>query len=269
MVSLTLSALSVGWAVLSHHLVGSRVKMSLSRGIVTHRDAWATSHNATWTSDRMPAQMMLEQGLWEDVAVIEIANVGRAPLTVSNIGISIKTEKRGFGRNRTGSHDWTLIGLELKECLGPQEANTRLQAGEATRLVIPMYETNQWLQDQLQKQVRLSIRSICTVPLNRRRRSSWRKRWKITSSQLGTFRYAPTTSDTELYRLLLAHVPDRRPSSAYQAFLEVRPVADQGVSAIAEALRPTLGLNGFKLGLTIKQMGLGPWPESNESPKGQ
>jgi len=130
MVSLAGAALSVGWTVMSHYLVGARIKLSLTRGIVTHMSALATSYKATWTSDHMPRQMMLDQGLWEDVTVVEIANIGRAPLTVSSIGLSIKTEKRGLRRHKTGTTTWSFPGVvEITERHGGRRPTAKFLTG--------------------------------------------------------------------------------------------------------------------------------------------
>ena len=217
---LGIGLVSLAWQFVQHFLAGPRVRIALKPGVLTHVNALITRDSGSArSSDKVPDRAMLNQGLWENVAVVQVENRGRIPISVSHVSLrfeSTRIRRRGLWRwaKRT---NFVVPGLAAHGSVS-EDTPQRLDVGEMRQWIFPMCSIEEWIEHEAREHGSLRLRAVAHSG-TRASVSSPSQLWIFEPEWRGRFRYAPLDEGTKLFRVLLESVIDGTPSSAYEAYI--------------------------------------------------
>lgn len=176
--ALLIAIISVGvaaggllWQLIFYHLSGSRLEVRLSPVLVDERSVIKEGPESGWKKGPPPFPEAI--GPWViDLAHVRVTNVGRTPVSVSDVSLD-------FGRYRWFRHRSRIrmSNVPVSVLKGREETAVRLDAGESTSNYFDIWplieEARKW------KHGVLTVRASAQPAARRPKRSRWRRRWRI------------------------------------------------------------------------------------------
>lgn len=237
LLALSLSVAVAVWQLLQYALEGGRVRVRMTPGLLG--DYYL--HNAnTWEN---LGKLAAKRGGWHvEVAVIEVENLGRTAVTVSDVALDLGplTWWRPWGR-------WWVVPLALEGHEAATMSKHRLEPFDSVRYI---YEVWPVLAPSIgegpQHKRPLRVRATVRVAGKRwRRLSPWRRGWRVLPRQVSLLP-APLEVGMAAYRAMWRHVDEESHGrmSCIPVALEVRkrfPL--NGPAPTAEQLKDVLQQN--------------------------
>lgn len=216
--SACISLVSLVWNLTLYRLSGARLVVRLTPAILTAQGHLLRGPEKGWSGQIPESFGNVDRDHFVDLAIIKVTNVGRTPVSVSDITLD-------FGRSgwRPGwRHTVGGAPIPIHEC-SEVAGDVRLEAGSGVSVAIDHQPLIDYGLQHRSKRSR-SIRATATAAGRRPTRSSWRRRW---SQGDDSKRYYPAVA-----------TPER------QAFVEVfRAVQPHDISKVYEAWIATTGLS--------------------------
>lgn len=210
MVSLT----GLIWQLALYTLSGSRLDVRLIPAVLTAHGHILRGPDRGWRTDLTDElSTRLEDG-YVDLAQIQVVNIGRTPVSVSDICLD-------FGRARLRPRSRHTISGRLVPVHGGAEDATsyRLEAGSTVTLlmdVVPLVEHERRTFPR-SRSVRASARPAGRRPV----RSPWRCRWKLSKGRKVGWPFSEPTADLYAFREVFRVVYPRDVTKLYDAWVEV------------------------------------------------
>lgn len=159
------------WQLILFRLSGSRLEVRLSPVLVDERSVIKEGPESGWK--RGPPPFPEPIGPWViDLAHVRVTNVGRTPVSVSDISLDFGRRRRFRPRGRI-----RMSNVPVSVLKGREETAARLDAGESTSNYFDVWplieEARKW------KQGVLTVRASAEPAARRPKRSRWRRRWSI------------------------------------------------------------------------------------------
>jgi hypothetical protein len=239
--SAAISLASLAWNLTLYRLSGARLNVRLIPAILTAQGTLMRGPDKGWRKS-IPDEFAngIDRDLFVDLAIIKVTNVGRAPVSVSDISLD-------FGR--WGWRPWwrhTIGGtpIPIHEC-SAVKGDVRLEAGATISVAI---DSRPLIDHGLSRSSRgkRSIRATATAAGRRPTRSAWRRRW--THRNLSKRYYSADPSPerdafVEVFRAVYPHDP----AKVYHAWTATTALllrdADADASAIANEISEALELD--------------------------
>lgn len=239
--SAAVSLASLVWNLTLYRLSGARLNVRLIPAILTEQGTLMRGPDKGWRKS-IPDEFAygIDRDLFVDLAIIKVTNVGRAPVSVSDISLD-------FGRS--GWRPWwrhTIGGtpIVIHEC-SAVKGDVRLEAGATISIAVDSRPLINHGLARSSKGAR-SIRATATAAGRRPTRSAWRRRW--THRNLSK-RYYPAEPSperdafVEVFRAVYPHDPTK----VYWAWTATTALllrdADADASAIAIEISEALDLD--------------------------
>ena len=167
------SALAL-WQLLKHVLEGGRVRVRMRAGL---HDEYVLRHGGSW-SDLIKSNK--HYGGWPlEVAVIEVENLGRTAVTVSEVALDLGRPARWRLRRHTvGPHPMKAPDARTEETFRLEPFDRATYVFDVWRVLAPA-----WGDDAPARPLRLRG-SVRVAGKRFRRRSPWRKGWRVTPGQV-------------------------------------------------------------------------------------
>lgn len=187
------------WTIAQYLLEGARVRVRMNAAVL---DEYAIRRSVkSWTTVEHMAR--LEGGWYIEAVEIEIENVSRSALTVSDVSLDLgRTRRFGLGRRTIGPYP-------LSAPDATQERSTRLEPFARCSYVFDVWralravEKDKFAAVQFPVRVRASVRVAGRI---RRRRSPLRRGWVVAPGQM-TFFSGPTEIGLAAWQSLFRHLP--------------------------------------------------------------
>lgn len=241
--SACISLAGLAWNLALYRLSGARLNVRLIPAMLTAQGTLMRGPDKGWRKS-IPDEFSdgVDRELFVDLAIIKVTNVGRAPVSVSDISLD-------FGRS--GWRPWwrhTISGtpIPIHEC-SAVDGDVRLEAGASVSVAIDSRPLIDHCLSRTSKGKR-SIRATATAAGRRPTRSAWRRRW--THRNLSK-RYYPagSTPEREAFVEVFRAVYPHDPAKVYEAWVAVTSLLLRDVnaeaSAIADEIAGALGLDDF------------------------
>ncbi len=238
--SAAISLTGLAWQLTLYRLSGARLSVRLRPVVRNALGNIARGPERGWSSMPAPfSEMNLDEG-FVDLAEIRVVNIGRAPVTVSDITLDFGWSKRPWWRHTVGG---TPIGMfDAVDAAGAH----RLEVGAS----LTMFVDHTMLIDAVRRdrpEVR-AVRASAQGAGKRATRSPWRRRWKLSHTAGHTWPYpAEKSSDIEAFRLIFRTVYPRDVAKVYDAWISLgalylgdRSITKPSGLEIAEALAEVL-----------------------------
>lgn len=238
---LSISLISLAWQFTQHFLAGPRLSVSLKPAFVTHVGALITRDTGTSrSSDHVPHRAMLDQGLWENVGVIQVQNNGRLGISISHVSLTFEDLHIWRRRPRRWAKrtDFVVPGLDMFDSVidgGPQH----LAIGEMRQWIVPLSSVEEWIEKEAIDRP-LRLRAVAHAG-TRSSMSKPNRLWHFKPQWIGRFQYAPVDDGTRLFRRLLAAVEERNPSAAYMAYRSLTSMESSDPMDVARELEAYVG----------------------------
>ena len=199
-VALAVSLAVAGWQVLQYVLEGGRVRVRMQPGLLTDYILYTSS---TWRDVHDKSK---GEGGWPvEVAVINIENLGRTPVTISQVSLDLGRPRRWKRARHT---------ISPRPIKGPQatlKGTARLEPFDSQTFIFDIWgclTPSRGLDKKKTPKFPLRVRAACHVAGKRRmRRSPWRTGWPV---QPGQRVFVPELVEIGLmtYRALWRHTHD-------------------------------------------------------------
>lgn len=251
--SVCISLAGLAWNLTLYRLSGARLNVRLIPAMLTAQGTMMRGPDKGWRTS-IPDEFAdgVDRELFVDLAIIKVTNVGRAPVSVSDISLD-------FGRS--GWRPWwrhTISGtpIPIHEC-SAVDGDVRLEAGASVSVAIDSRPLIDHGLSRTSKGKR-SIRATATAAGRRPTRSAWRRRW--THRNLSKRYYpAESTPEREAFVEVFRAVYPHNPAKIYQVWAATTALllgdADADATAIANEVAEVLGLDHFgSLGFVIAGM---------------
>jgi hypothetical protein len=230
-VSLALSISGFIWQLALYRLSGARIRIVIARAVMTHRGAVLAGHRGRWPKLSMDMAFLSEGDLWVELARIDVANIGRTAIWVSDIGVD-------FGRDcifKMGQRTRvSLRPLAIGEGLVDNSAK-RLEPGQATVMYFPIVEITDWA-----RKGRRVARGTATLAGRRAKLSPLRHALVTRQGDPGRLPGLCATKEVLVFQLLVNNWPTSDVDQLYEAWLGVwialSPEMQKGT--VEEALEP-------------------------------
>ena len=184
---------SLVWQLVLYKLSGSRLSLKLEVGRL---DTYDTLLRGPRLGARAPAGMSPVSGPAIDVAIITVTNIGRAPVSVSDIGLDT-----GMTRVKWRLHRSSGVGFPIAVHSGAKDTSARLDAGSSIVLIFDAWTV--LLKRREERAPRpLYVRAVATPAGRRKRRSAFRRRWRITTDRLSLWDDVTVDDDARLYHVV-------------------------------------------------------------------
>jgi hypothetical protein len=225
-ISLAVSITGLFWQLAVYWLSGARLEVRLTPMVMNDFAATLRGPDRGWRRESLPPELHGRQfDVWVDLAVVTVTNVGRAPISVSDIGFDIGTQRPVRRWRRHTVQSWPFsVGSSTMSL-----HDVRLESGEATRVVM-----DPWVAIRRRREVRSDRPVIlrATAHAAGRRmatRSRWIRRWKIPLDTLALWPHGDPTprqaAFQEMWRRLKWEDSEASPDLVWY---RVRQVLDDG-----------------------------------------
>ncbi len=185
------------WELLKYVLEGGRVRVRMTPGLL---DDYKLQTASTWKNLGKAAA---ERGGWHvEVAVIDVENLGRTPVTVSGVSLDLGPSKRW--------QPWQRWSIGPRPLEGHEAVTARAYRLEPFDTVRYLYEVWPVLAPSLGEGPArpLRVRASLRVAGKRRpRRSPWRRGWRVRQGQVSLLS-APLEVGMAAYRAMWRHVQE-------------------------------------------------------------
>jgi hypothetical protein len=232
-VSLSVSIVGMIWQLALYRLSGARIRIAITRAVMTHRGMILVGHRGQWPVVSTGAASLQEGDLWVELAKVDIANIGRTAIWASDIGIDFGADgsfKRRF-RMRASCRPLAIAGSLANN------ASRRLEPGEAVVMYVPLVEMIKWARNE-RRSSHVIIRGTATLAGRRAELSPWRHALRVRKGDSGRLPHQQATDEVLVYQALVDHWPTSDVRCLYKAWLDVwnglLPESHEG--ALEEAL---------------------------------
>jgi hypothetical protein len=186
--SACISLAGLAWNLTLYRLSGARLNVRLMPAILTAEGNLMRGADKGWREPVPEPLEGLNRDYFVDLAIIKVTNVGRTPVSVSDISLD-------FGRSgwRPGwRHTVGGTPIPIHEC-SDVKGDVRLEAGSSVSVAIDDQPLIDYALSHSSKW-NISTRATATAAGRRPTRSAWRRRW---SQSDATSRYFPAESTPE------------------------------------------------------------------------
>lgn len=233
LVSVASACVSLGgliWNLLLYRLSGARLNVRLIPAILTAQGTLMRGPDKGWRKS-LPDEFAdgVDRQLFVDLAIIKVTNVGRAPVSVSDISLDFGWSGwRPWWRHTIGG-----TAIPIHEC-SAVKGDVRLEPGSTISIAIdakPLIDHGLSITSRGKR----SIRATATAAGRRPTRSAWLRRW--THRNLSK-RYYPAESSperdafVEVFRAVYPHDPTK----VYRAWTAVTALLLRDAQADARAI---------------------------------
>lgn len=243
-VSVASACVSLGglvWNLILYRLSGARLNVRLIPATLTAQGNLMRGPDKGWRKS-IPEEFANgpDRDLFVDLAIIKVTNVGRAPVSVSDISLD-------FGRS--GWRPWwrhTIGGtpIPIHEC-SVVKGDIRLEAGASVSVAV---DSKPLIEHGLSRTAKgkRSIRATATAAGRRPTRSAWRRRWSHRNLSK-RFYPAPSSPERDAFVEVFRAVYPHDPAKVYRAWTATTALllrdADADASAIANEISEALELD--------------------------
>lgn len=251
--SVCISLAGLVWNLTLYRLSGARLNVRLIPAMLTAQGTLMRGPDKGWRKS-IPDEFAdgVDRELFVDLAIIKVTNVGRAPVSVSDISLD-------FGRS--GWWPWwrhTISGTPIPiHERSAVDGDVRLEAGASVSVAIDSRPLIDHGLSRTSKGKR-SIRATATAAGRRPTRSAWRRRW--THRNLSRRYYpAESTPEREAFVEVFRAVYPHDPAKVYEAWTAVTSLllrdANADAKAVADEIAEILELDAFvSIGFIITGM---------------
>lgn len=239
--SACISLAGLVWNLTLFRLSGARLLVRLTPAILTVHGHLMRGPDRGW---RKPIPESMAEGVdhdhYVDLAIIKVTNIGRSPVSVSDINLD-------FGRSgwRPGwRHTVGGTPIPIHEC-ADVKGDVRLEAGASVTIAIDHQPLIDYALEHSSKFNR-SIRATASAAGRRPTRSKWRRRWSQSNDEKRYYPAAPTPERqafVEVFRAVYPHDAKK----VYEAWTAVTALllrdAKADASAVAEEVERVLELD--------------------------
>ncbi len=213
-VSVTVALTGLAWQLTLYRLSGARLEVRLIPGVVTEVGHLARGPERGWRKAVPPDLNIVGDRPWIDVAIIQVINIGRAPVSVSELGLD-------FGHipwwQPWSRHTITGRPVAIHEGI-KQALEVRLEPGQSATVINDCWPLIEYGRRQ---DKRLAVRGTALPAGRKRNRSRWRRRWRIEPDQKFIWPHGPISDDLWLFQAIWRNVVPIDPSSVYPAWIGV------------------------------------------------
>lgn len=169
-VSAAVTATGLFWQFVLYRLSGPRLAVRLRPALLEDTGTLYHGPERGWGNVDPPEFRI---GPWViDLVRIQVVNVGRAPVAVSEIGIDISRTRRS-GRKRS-----TLRGFPVLVAQGTKEEVVKLDPGDTLWTYFDLWTLTEHARERIPGRS-ITMRATAAPAGRRIRRSPWRTRWSI------------------------------------------------------------------------------------------
>ena len=162
---------SLAWQIVLYRLAGPRLAVHLIPAVLDSEQTLVRGPEQGF-GPSVPDEIVGVLSEWTvDLAEIQVANIGRVPLSLSEISLDLGRQRR-FGRQR-----YTVRGVPVVLHGGRKEETIRLEAGENASVLYDFWPLLKRVRDSGKKWI--SVRASVQPAGRQRKRSSWFRRWVV------------------------------------------------------------------------------------------
>lgn len=151
---------------------------------------------------------------WVDVAVIEIVNIGRAPISLSSISLDVGADPRWRLRRR---HTVGMVPIAVHGGLA-DITEVRLEAAQSAFAILDLWTA---VESARKMRQRVHVRASVLPAGRRAKRSPWRHRWTVGQSQQHLWPFGPEGDQVLLFQAVWRAIAPIKPSAVYEAWLAI------------------------------------------------
>lgn len=207
----TISLVSLVWQLVLFYLSGARLAVRLFPAALTIHGHVLTGPERGWRHAPESLRRTLDDG-FVDLALIRVVNVGRAPVSVSQIALDFGHEGWRFWSRHT------ISGQPVPAGSGATSTEVvRLDVGEACDVYvdhIPLVEHVRATRPHAR-----ALRASAWPAGRRRRRSPWRRRWHIAKGRPLGWPHPTAATDLEAFREVFRVVYPRDVKKLYGSWV--------------------------------------------------
>jgi hypothetical protein len=208
------SLTSLIWQLTLYRLSGPRPVVRLMPAVLTETGHLIKGPPKGWRTSLPPDLNIVDGRPWVDAAVIEVVNIGRAPISVSSIGLDLGANSRWrpWVRHTIAMHSVPVHGASAEA-----EA-VRLKVGQSVTVIVdPWLAIRRARQKGRHARLRASV-----VPAGRHAvRSKWRQRWTVDSEQRYLWPFGPEGDQVDLFQSIWRVVAPYAPEQVYSTWIGI------------------------------------------------
>lgn len=212
--SASVSLTSLLWQLTLYRLSGARLIIRLVPAVLTEVGHIVRGPPKGWRPSMPEGMNIVRDRPWVDVAVIEIVNIGRAPISLSSIHLDVGAAPRWklWKRHTVGTapiavHD----GLE-------EVGEVRLEAARAVSVIFDFWPA---VEAGRRRRNRVHLRASVRPAGRWAKRSPWRHRWTIGPDQDHLWPYGPGGDQVKLFQAVWRAIAPTAPDAVYEAWLSI------------------------------------------------
>lgn len=203
----------VVWQLALYRLSGARLQVRLRPGALTPVGHLVRGRESGWKVPTPGAESVVGDEPWVDVAIIQVTNIGRTAVSVSEVGLDF------------GCHPWwkpwarhvvTGRGIPVHE--GVEGDIFRLEVGASISIIVEPWGLFRAADHPAEE---LRVRASALPAGRRRRRSPRRRQWTIEPEQTSIWPFSAVDQDVELFQALFREVANQDPGQVYQSWIRL------------------------------------------------
>jgi hypothetical protein len=193
------------WQFWLYRLSGPRLVVRLIPAVVDGMGTILRADDRGF-DERMPSEMQQVLIGWTiDLAEVRVTNIGRMPVSVSEIGLDVGRVGPPLRRQRH-----TLRGFPIAIHGGVTDEIVRLESGGSTRLLLDLWPLVENLRRR--QEGNITLRASAQAAGRHAKRSPWRKRWVLAPGRRSFRQDVDVTPEDRAYQALwrsLARTPEK------------------------------------------------------------
>jgi len=206
------------WQLALYKLSGARIEVRLIPGVVTETGNLLRGDPSGWKRSMPESMNIVLDRPWVDVTLIQVINIGRAPVSVSEIGLDFGPEPRWKPWSR-----YVMTSRPIAIHQGnTAEQQLRLEAGQAATTIIDCWPL---INHAKGPKSGVSVRGTVLPAGRRRKRSPWRRRWKIGANHRALWPHGPESDEVSLFQAVWRNVAPVAPQDVYGAWISISQIA--------------------------------------------
>ncbi len=209
--ALVIAGISLAVSITQYRLSGARLTVRLAPVALTPSGTAIRGPDAGWTSELPEGFPLPEYQVWSDLAVVVVTNVGRSPISVSQVGLDIGAPTWWKPWNRhfvTGEPVPVIRGLTEAE-------DVRIESGQAVRVYLDLWGLVGGLRRRRPEEAVILRGTAQAAGKRWPTLSARRKRWRISHDTVSLWPFTDHTAEVaayqELWRRLLWMAEDSSP----------------------------------------------------------
>ena len=212
--SAAVSLTSLIWQLTLYRLSGPRPVVRLIPAVLTETGHLIKGAPKGWRASMPPDLNVVYERPWVDAAVIEVVNIGRAPISVSGIGLDLGANRRWKPWER---HTIVMPSVAAHGASAETDS-VRLETGQSHTVIVDPWPAIR----RTRKRGRRTHIRASVVPAGRHSaRSKWRHRWIVDPDRRYLWPFGPEGDQVDLFQAVWRAVAPYAPDQVYSAWLAV------------------------------------------------